>query len=100
MEESEFKNVSSKTLNTLADTIEEADVKGELDVEYQSGMLTITLPTKKQYVINQHVPMRQIWLSSPVSGALHFDYKNGAWKNTRGEEDLEKLVKAEFGIKN
>ncbi len=96
MEESEFKKLSNKTLNMLAETIEEADAKGKLDVEYQSGVLTITLASKKQYVINQHVPMRQIWLSSPISGAMHFEYKDGGWKNTRGTQDLEELVRKEL----
>lgn len=96
MEESEFKTLSHKILSTLAEIVEESDMKGERDVEYQSGVLTITLPSKKQYVINQHVPMRQIWLSSPVSGAFHFDYKDGRWKSTRGAEDLEELVRKEL----
>lgn len=96
MEESEFKTISDTTLNKLAEEIEDNDIKGELDVEYQSGVLTITLPTKKQYVINQHVPMRQIWLSSPVSGAAHFDYTDSGWKSTRGGADLEELVRKEL----
>lgn len=96
MEESEFKTLSHKMLAALADAIEESDAKGVLDVEYQSGVLTITLPSQKQYVINQHVPMRQIWLSSPVSGAAHFDYKEGGWKSTRGGSDLEELVRKEL----
>jgi frataxin len=98
MEESQFKTLSDKTLSTLSEEIEEADIKGLLDVEYQSGVITITLPSKKQYVINQHVPMRQIWLSSPVSGAAHFDYKDGRWKSTRGAEDLEKLLRSELSF--
>lgn len=96
MEESQFKTLSDKTLSALSEEIEEADINGERDIEYQSGVLTITLPSKKQYVINQHVPMRQIWLSSPVSGAFHFDYKDGGWKSTRGAEDLEELVRKEL----
>lgn len=96
MEESRFKTLSDKTLNELSEAIEAADIKGERDIEYQSGVLTITLPSKKQYVINQHVPMRQIWLSSPVSGAAHFDYHDGRWKSTRSDADLEELVRKEL----
>jgi frataxin len=96
MEESQFKTLSDKILSRLSEEIEEADTKGEKDIEYQSGVLTITLPSKKQYVINQHVPMRQIWLSSPVSGAFHFDYTNGRWKSTRSDADLEELVRKEL----
>ena len=93
-----FKIASDKTLTELAEAIEAADEKGELDVEYQSGVLTITLANKKQYVINQHVPMRQIWLSSPISGAGHFDYVAGSWKSTRGGQDLLELLAEEFKV--
>lgn len=96
MEETIFKNLSHKTLQELADAIEEADTTGERDVEYQSGVLTLTLPGGKQYVVNQHVPMRQIWLSSPVSGAYHFDYAGGIWRSTRGEQELVSLLKKEL----
>lgn len=96
MDESSFKTLSDKTLTTLAESIELADKNGDLDVEYASGVLTITLANKKQYVINQHVPMRQIWLSSPVSGAAHFDYIDGNWKSTRGSVDLIALLQSEL----
>jgi len=96
MDEITFKTLSDKMLSNFADSTEAADEKGELDVDYQSGVLTITLANKKQYVINQHVPMRQIWLSSPISGAAHFDYANGSWKSTRGGDDLLDLLQREF----
>lgn len=96
MDETTFKTLSDRFLVDMADAIEAADAEGALDVEYMSGILTVTLPDKKQYVINQHVPMRQIWLSSPVSGAFHFDLKDGAWIGTRGGEDLYALLKSEL----
>jgi frataxin len=98
MEETLFKAASNQILLDLAEAIENSDEKGELDVEYASGVLTVTLANKKQYVINQHVPMRQIWISSPVSGAGHYDYVDGYWKNTRGGQDLLELVQREFNI--
>ena len=96
MDETSFKTASDKTLQLLADSIEAADGKGELDVEYASGVLTVTLANKKQYVINKHVPMRQIWLSSPVSGAAHFEPVNGSWKSTRGGQDLLEVLHKEL----
>lgn len=98
MDETLFKTLSDKTLSGLAEAVEVADVAGELDVEYASGVLTVTLADGKQYVINQHVPMRQIWVSSPVSGAGHYDYAahDGSWKNTRGGQDLLELLHTEL----
>ena len=98
MDETLFKTLSDNRLSDLAEAIENADKNGQLDVEYASGVLTVTLANKKQYVINQHVPMRQIWLSSPVSGAAHFDYVEGHWKSTRGGQDLLEILHTELNF--
>ena len=36
--------------------------------------MTITHPSKGEYVINKQPPNKQIWLSSPVSGPKRFDW--------------------------
>ena len=84
-------------LNRLADTMEAADEEGVLEVELVSGMLTITLPSGQQFVVNRHGPSQQIWLSSPLSGGLHFDYEENskAWVLSDGRR-LDTLLKAEI----
>jgi frataxin len=48
-------------------------------------------------VINKHGPNREIWLSSPKSGAWHFTRADGgAWRSTRGVEELAALLAAEL----
>ena len=69
----------------------------ELDVDLQGGILTIELATGGQYVINKHAPNRQIWLSSPVSGASHFGHEPGrGWISTRGGAVLHELLAQEL----
>jgi len=46
----------------------------EFEVEYHSGVLTLTLGDKGTYVINKQPPNKQIWLSSPFSGPKRYDY--------------------------
>ena len=52
------------------------------------------------WVVNKHAPTRQIWLSSPKSGARHyaFDAASGLWKDTRGGDDLLAHLSAELGV--
>ncbi len=100
MEESHFKDLTETTLIALSDAIENADHQSVIDCELTEGVLTITIENitpHKVYVINRHVPMRQIWLSSPISGGLHFDYeeKTKRWIATTGE-DLHTLLSEEF----
>ncbi|MBV8535593.1 MAG: iron donor protein CyaY, partial [Alphaproteobacteria bacterium] len=68
------------------------------DVELRGGILTLELEDGRQYVINKHTPNRQIWLSSPVSGAAHFvhDPQGGVWRSTRGDAQLHSLLAAEL----
>lgn len=94
-----FETLADQTLDALADAIDAA-LGDVIDVDRQGAVLTLDLDDGGQYVINKHAPSRQIWLSSPRSGALHFDYDDDAkrWRATRSGEDLHALLGAELGI--
>jgi frataxin len=74
MEDSTFHEMADILLEGLMEAIETADENGTIDVEYISGVLTIKLPDGNEYVINKHEPTKQIWVSSPFSGAAKFSY--------------------------
>jgi frataxin len=95
MDESAFENLAEQTLARLEAGIED---QLDVDVEYRGGILTVELDDGRQYVINKHTPNRQIWLSSPVSGAAHFDYDQASqsWKSTRGGAILHDLLAREL----
>ena len=96
IDESTFQNLAEETLVRLMDTLEEA-VGDQLDADLQGGILTIDLDSGGQYVINKHAPNRQIWMSSPVSGASHFDSDgNGGWVATRSGGTLAAMLSAEI----
>jgi len=95
MDERAFEALASDTLVRLAERLE-AGAEADLDVELQAGILTLELPDGRQYVINKHAPNRQIWLSSPVSGAKHFGWTGEIWRSTRGPERLESFLAEEL----
>lgn len=96
MDESRFQVIADKTLHDLMDDIEAA-LGDRLDVDLDGGVLTIELDTGEQYVLNKHAPTRQIWMSSPVSGATHFAHREGVgWVATRGGEILEQMLASEL----
>lgn len=105
MDESQFHRLADETLERLAERIEDADEAGEIDVDLQEGVLTLELEDGRQYVINKHAAMQEVWVSSPVSGAHHFARKEERWllKDGTGlermlEEELRQLgLSAEFG---
>ena len=79
MEESFYHDIANAQLQKLLEFAEKLEESSELEAELDSGVLTITLPNKRQYVINKHTPSRQIWVSSPKTGASYFEYKENKW---------------------
>ena len=100
--EADFDREASAVLDAFAEAIDDA-IGDHVDVDMQGGILTLGIPGGGQYVLNKHRPNREIWLSSPVSGAFHFTHVDGKWISTRDKDiDLHRLLAAEltkrFGV--
>ena len=74
LHESPFNALADATLEALMESLEAADTDENLDIDLIQGILTITLENGKQFIVSKHGPSRQLWLSSPISGGLHFPY--------------------------
>jgi iron donor protein CyaY len=99
LSESAFLLLADASLNRLADMAEVLDDEEQLEIELSDGILTVTLPAGKQFLVNRHKPSLQLWYSSPLSGGLHFDYNEAekAWLLEDGRR-LDTLLKAEMEI--
>lgn len=97
MDETVFHSLADRTLARLQAVLETA-IGDDAEVDLRGGILTVELDDGRQYVINKHAPTRQIWLSSPMSGAGHFAYDaaTDAWRSTRGAAALADLLAAEL----
>jgi frataxin len=96
MDASQFESRADATLARLEQALEAAG--DGLDIELVGGILTLELEAGGIYQINKHSPNREIWLSSPVSGAWHFAWNEAdrVWRSTRGAERLEDLLGREL----
>jgi len=97
MNQVEFERRAGEVLDALFEQVE--DQLGDwLDAELTGGILQIELPDGGTYVVNKHGPNREIWLSSPKSGAWHFAAnEDQSWRSTRGgPEELAGLLAAEL----
>jgi len=96
MDDSAFETLADKTLSALMEAVDES-LGDYLDVDLQNGILTIEIDGGGEYVINKHVPNRQIWMSSPASGASHFDHdEEMGWVSTRGRGRLAVMLADEL----
>jgi frataxin len=94
--------MSDSVFESLADSLLAALEEGigaHADAELQGGVLTVE-GNDGTWLVNKHAPTRQIWLSSPQSGARHyaFDAEARQWKDTRGGPELLALLSAELGV--
>jgi frataxin len=98
MTEAEFQKLADAALGRIADALERG-LEDVAEVDWQGGILTLALDDGGQYVLNKHAPNRQIWLSSPKSGASHyaFDAGRGAWVGTRSGRALGQVLADELG---
>lgn len=97
VDEEAFVNLAEKTLQDLMEQIDDA-LGDQMDVDLDGGILTIELPSGAQYIINKQTPNREIWMSSPVSGAKHFVFAKEAqcWVDTRGGDPFYDLLAREL----
>jgi frataxin len=89
LDESAFQTLADSLLAALEEDIGD-------DAELQAGILTVE-GEDGTWIVNKHAPTRQVWLSSPQSGARHFAWDGKAWLDTRGGADLLTVLSGELG---
>jgi CyaY protein len=84
MNESEFHRAVDAVLARIESALEDA---ADLDVDLESGILTVTCPDATRVIVNRQTPNREIWVAAR-SGGFHFAWRDGAWRDTRSGEEL------------
>lgn len=95
MTEAEFAHEYKIIINHIAEVIENFDINGDIEVDINSDILTI-INDVGTYVINKQSVVKEIWLSSPLSGPYHFAWRDGKWQNVNGVEFFP-LLTSEIG---
>lgn len=98
LDESEFQEKAEALLELFADEIERKDEDMLIDADLLQGVLTLELESGHEYVISKHGVSKQIWLSSPLSGGLHYDYNaaEDSWELTKDGSRLDELLAEEL----
>ena len=79
----------------LEEVVEAAQIP-EADLEYSQGVLTLELGTHGTYVINKQSPNKQLWMSSPVSGPVRYDWQDGLWQYKHDGHQLHNRLQTEL----
>lgn len=79
----------------LEEIVESAGIP-EADLEYSQGVLTLELGKHGTYVINKQSPNKQLWMSSPVSGPVRYDWHDGLWQYKHDAHQLHSRLQSEL----
>ncbi len=95
LKEDEFHELAGAALKRILQAMDAAE---DVDADLREGVLTIELESGATYIVNKHAPNREIWVSSPKSGAWHFafDAARNAWCDTRSRGGAEPLTLEEL----
>ena len=92
MDETEFHIKADKYLQAMLEFFEELEESQDVSVELDSGVLSLIMPDDREYIINKHTPSRQIWVSSPYSGAGYFEPQDNEFLPKRAPQAAGKLL--------
>jgi CyaY protein len=84
MNETDFHRAVEAVLARIESSLEASE---GLDVDLESGILTITCPDETRVIVNRQTPNREIWVAAR-SGGFHFALREGAWRDTRSGDEL------------
>ena len=95
-DESAFHQRADALLGRLA-AVAEDELADQAEVEFAGGILQVDFDDQT-YIVNKHAPTRQVWLSSPLSGAWHFAWDSGRslWIDTRQGREILQLLAEEW----
>ena len=98
MTESEFHGAVDAVLARIESSLEGED---DLDVDLESGILTVTCGDGSRVIVNRQTPNREIWVAAR-SGGFHFRWKDGAWRDTRSGDELfaslARVIESQGGV--
>ena len=75
----QFESYIERFFQRIVDYLEDSYGSCIEDIILNPGIMEIAINRQTKIVINQHVPMKQIWYASPISGASHFKMSEGEW---------------------
>lgn len=90
----EYARLASRTLDVLSERLASMPLAGEVDL--RDGVLSWKVDGVGEYVFNKQAPLRQLWVSSPVTGPARFEVHADTWVDTRSRRPLSDFMASEI----
>jgi iron donor protein CyaY len=95
----DFLKLAKQEILYIQDALENSPIEDDLEIDLLDDILYIKLEDSSIYVINKHELMKELWLSSPISGGHHFVYNpvTSRWIDAKNSE-LRELLSRELRV--
>jgi CyaY protein len=97
IDEGTFDDLADSALHALETALNDVD---GVEVDLESGILSVEFPDSERFIVNSHRAARQIWMAASAS-AWHFDVdpKTRRWTATKTGDELWACLEREIGKK-
>jgi CyaY protein len=87
MNEAEFLNTATATLNRIEQAVEASGA--DIDYENAGEILELEFTNRSKIIVNKQSAAKQIWVAAK-SGGFHYDYDAGTqqWRNDQSGAEL------------
>lgn len=94
LQELPYKSFVSATFNKLGELLSNAPFPSEVD--FSNDVLSWKVASVGEYVFNKQPPMKQLWVSSPITGPARFEMRSGSWIHTKNRKPLSDFLAEEM----
>jgi len=97
IDDAKFDELADRALRALDSALNDID---GIEVDLESGILTIEFDDAVRFVVNSHRAARQIWMAAGAQ-AWHFDVDtaSGAWTAKKTGDELWSCIEHQVGEK-
>jgi CyaY protein len=93
IDEATFRRESDNALESLKQSLIEAEEAGNFETEEKNGVLNVVFEDDSKFVFTPNTPVRQIWISALVSSfKLDWNESTSAFTLAKSGEDLKTLT--------
>ncbi|KCZ77122.1 iron donor protein CyaY [Anncaliia algerae PRA109] len=94
MEKCNFNDSIKETLIKLYEKLFKSPFTSDIDLN--NNVLTWKVANIGDYVFNKQSPTKQLWISSPISGPIKFDFVDCKFYNKKSDLFFKKYIRNEI----
>lgn len=89
-----YESFVTKTFDFLSERLLKTPFLSEID--FSNDVLSWKVDRIGEYVFNKQSPLKQLWVSSPITGPARFEIDSKSWIHTKNRKPLSEFLDKEI----